>query len=96
MKKSFFNDGISSPQNKLFYMGINLDKRVRNNYTLRKINEAINFDCIYAEVKNKYESNSNISTPSPVMLKLILLLILYNVRSELELIDTVPESIDRL
>lgn len=84
------------PQNKLFYMGINLDKRVRKNHPLRKINEAIDFDFIYTEVKSKYGGNGNVSTPPPVILKLILLLILYNVRSERELMDTVPERIDWL
>lgn len=30
-----------APQSKLFYMGINLDRKVRKNHSLRKINEAI-------------------------------------------------------
>lgn len=85
-----------SPQNKLFYMGINLDKRVRKNHPLRKINEAIDFDFIYTEVKSKNGGNGNVSTPPPVILKLILLLILYNVRSERELMDTVSERVDWL
>lgn len=84
------------PQDKLFYIGITLDKKVRKNHPLRKINKAIDFDFIYREVKNKYGSNGNVSTPPPVILKLILLLTLYNVRSERELMDTVPERIDWL
>ncbi len=84
------------PQSKLFYMGINLDRKVRKNHPLRMINKAIDFDFIYSEVKNKYGGNGNVSTPPPVILKLILLLTLYNVRSERELMDTVPERIDWL
>ena len=34
------------PQRKLFYIGINLDKRIRENHPLRKIRELIDFDFI--------------------------------------------------
>jgi len=34
------------PQNKLFYMGIDLDSKVRKNHPLRKINETVDFDFI--------------------------------------------------
>ncbi len=61
------------PQSKLFYMGINLDRKVRKNHSLRKINKAIDFDFIYSEVKSKYGSNGNVSTPPPVILTLSLL-----------------------
>src|SRR3990172_5884761 len=42
------------PQRKLFYMGINLDKRIRKDHPLRKIRELIDFDFIYKEVEDKY------------------------------------------
>ena len=38
----------------------------------------------------------NVSVPPPVILKLMLLLVFYNVRSERELMDTLPERIDWL
>ena len=76
------------PQRKLFYMGINLDKRIRKDHPLRKIRELIDFDFIYKEVKDKYGYNGNESVPPPVILKLMLQLVLYNVRSERELMDT--------
>src|SRR3990172_5474641 len=75
------------PQSKLFYMGINIDKRIRKNHPLRKIEELIDFDFIYNEVKDKYGYNGNESIPPPVILKLMLLLVLYNVRSESGLVD---------
>ncbi|CAB5123756.1 hypothetical protein D3OALGB2SA_3147, partial [Olavius algarvensis associated proteobacterium Delta 3] len=34
------------------------------------------------------------SVPPPVILKMMLLLVLYNVRSERELMDTIPERLD--
>ena len=83
-------------QSKLFYVNVNLDKRVPRNHRLRKIHEAIDFDFIYQEVKDTYGVNGNVSVPPPVILKMMLLLILDNVRSERELIDTIPLRIDWL
>src|SRR3990172_1849092 len=65
------------PQRKLFYIGINLDKRIRKDHPLRKIRELIDFDFIYKEVKDKYGYNGNESIPPPVILKLKLLFDLY-------------------
>jgi transposase len=84
------------PQSKLFYIGINIDKRIRKNHPLRKIRKLIDFDFIYNEVKDKYGYNGNESIPPPVILKLMLLLVLYNVRSERELMDTLGERLDWL
>ena len=72
-------------QGSLFYVGINLDKRIRKDHPLRKITEHIDFNFVYAEVKKLYGNNGNVSVPPPVILKLMLLLVLYNVRSEREL-----------
>ena len=83
-------------QSSLFYIGINIDKRVRANHPLRRIKQVIDFDFSYKEVKAHYGTNGNISVPPPVILKLMLLLIFYNVRSERELMDTLPERIDWL
>ena len=84
------------PQSSLFYVGINIDKRVRANHPLRRIREHIDFDFSYDEVKDRYGTKGNVSVPPPVILKLMLLLVLYNVRSERELLDTLPERIDWL
>ena len=83
-------------QHKLFITNFNLEKRVRANHPLRKIRKKIDFDFIYDEVKNTYGLNGNISVPPPVILKMMLLLVLYNVRSERELMDTIPERNDWL
>ncbi|MGB7293735.1 MAG: transposase, partial [Thermodesulfobacteriota bacterium] len=84
------------PQSKLFYIGVNIDKRIRKNHPLRRIRELIDFDFIYNEVRDKYGYNGNESIPPPVILKLMLLLVLYNVRSERELMDTLGERLDWL
>jgi len=59
---------------------------------LRKIKPTIDFDFIYNEVKDKYGINGNESVAPPIILKMMLLLIFYNVRSERELVLTIPEK----
>ncbi len=83
-------------QPKLFYEGINLEKRVPPNHILRKVIKKIDFDFIYAEVNDSYGENGNVSVPPPVILKMMFLLIFYNVRSERELMNTIPLRLDWL
>ena len=82
-------------QGRLFY-NFSLEDRVRPNHPLRKIAAYIDFDFVYDEVKDKYGSKGNVSVPPPVILKLMMLLIFYNVRSEREMMDTLPERLDWL
>jgi len=86
----------SAPQPSLFYTGINLDKRVRSDHVLRKVARLVDFDFMYGEVKESYGYNGNVSVPPPMILKLMLLLVLYNVRSERELMATLAERLDWL
>jgi transposase len=83
-------------QHKLFITGFNLDKRIPQDHILRKISEKINFDFIYNEVKDTYGIKGNVSVPPPVILKMMLLLILYKIRSERELISRLPLCLDWL
>ena len=83
-------------QKKLFYTKFNLDRRIRQDHILRRIKKHINFDFIYAQVKKTYGNKGNVSVAPPVILKLMLLLTLYNVRSERELMATLPERLDWL
>ena len=83
-------------QHKFFVSGFNLDKRIRKDHILRKIAEKIDFDFIHEEVKDSYGINGNVSVPPAVILKMMLILILYNVRSERELMSTIPERLDWL
>ena len=83
-------------QPKIFYHQISLEQRVPKDHLLRKIQGKIDFDFIYAEVKDTYGDNGNVSIPPPVILKMMLLLILYNVRSERELMETIPLRLDWL
>ena len=83
-------------QKKLFYTNFNLDQRVPKNHILRQIPKHIDFDFIYKEVKETYGVKGNVSVPPPVILKMMLLLIFYNVRSERELMATIPMRLDWL
>lgn len=47
-------------------------------------------------VRHTYGSKGNLSVPPPVILKLMLLLFLFNVRSERELMTTLPLRLDWL
>ena len=84
------------PQRSLFYTGINLDKRVRGDHVLRKVSRLVDFDFVYGEVEKRYGYNGNVSVAPPLIVKLMLLLVLYNVRSERELMATLPERLDWL
>jgi transposase len=83
-------------QLKMFYQGLNLERRVRPDHPLRRVERLVDFDFIYQEVAPTYGVNGNVSVPPPVILKLLLLLIFYNVRSERELMATLPERLDWL
>ena len=84
------------PQPALFYHRISLEQRIRKDHVLRKIDAALDFEFIYGKVEHLYGRNGNVSVPPPVILKLMLLLVLYNVRSERELMATLPERLDWL
>lgn len=83
-------------QKKLFHYNLDLDRRVRPDHVLRKIDAAVDFSFIYEEVGHTYGDRGNVSVPPPVLLKMMLLLVLYNVRSERELVATIPERLDWL
>ena len=86
----------SKVQNKLFYTAVNLEKRIRKDHLLRAVDKLVDFDFIYKQVEDRYGIKGNVSVPPPVISKLMLLLIFYNVRSERELMDTIPERLDWL
>ena len=83
-------------QLKMFYPGLCLEQRVRPNHPLRQVKQLVDFDFIYQEVAPCYGVNGHVSVPPPVILKLMLLLVFYNVRSERELMATLPERLDWL
>jgi transposase len=84
------------PDDPLFSYNVQLETRIRKDHILRRIKQEIDFNFIYKEVSSTYGASGNVSLPPPVILKLMLLLVLYNVRSERELMETLPERLDWL
>lgn len=79
---------------KLFYSNITLDSRVRADNPLRQIKAAIDFDFVRAAVKPLYGGVGNPSVDPAVLMKLMLLLVLDNIRSERELMARMSERLD--
>jgi transposase len=86
----------SDQQPKLFYPSIHLEQRIPESHALRRIKSRVDFDFIYDEVRDRYGIKGNVSVPPPVILRMMLLLVLYNVRSERELMNTIPLRLDWL
>jgi transposase len=84
------------PQAKLFYYGLCLEERIPADHLLRQIRTRVDFDFTYDLVQKRYGRKGNVSVPPPVILKLMLLLFLYDVPSERELMRTLPYRLDWL
>lgn len=79
---------------KLFYSNLSLDSRVRQDNPLRQIKALIDFDFVRAAVKPLYGRRGNPSVDPVVLMKLMLLLVLENIRSERELMARMSERVD--
>lgn len=88
--------GRQSKQPRLWSYNVNLDRRVRADHPLRQVERLVDFGFVYREVKGRYGSRGNVSVDPVVILKMMLLLFLYDVRSERELMRTIPERLDWL
>ena len=86
----------SSPQPKLFYYDLRLEDRVPPDHLLRRIGARVDFDFVSQLVQDRYGVNGHVSVPPPVILKLMLLLFLYEVPSERELLRALPYRLDWL
>jgi transposase len=86
--------GERDAQKQLWNYQVNLDKRVRSDHPLRRINETLELDFVRREVAKFYGTKGNVSEDPVVIMKMMLLLFLDNVRSERELMRIVPERLD--
>ena len=84
------------PQDPLFSVNVQLETRVRTDHPLRKVKALVDFEFMYEEVAGTYGKNGNVSVPPPVIVKLMFLLLFYSIRSERELMETLPERLDWL
>jgi transposase len=88
--------GHQRSQESLFSYRINLDKRVRSDHPLRRIQQVVDFTFVRAEVAPLYGSNGNESVDPAVILKMMFLLFFDHVASERELMRIIPERLDYL
>jgi transposase len=86
--------GERDPQKRLWSYQVNLDKRVRSDHPLRRINGTLELDCVRREVPKFYGNKGNVSEDPVVIMKMMLLRFLDNVRSERELTRIIPERLD--
>lgn len=86
----------ASPGPRLFYYDLRLEERIPADHLLRRIHQRVDFDFTYALVQDRYGVKGHVSVPPPVILKLMLLLFLYDVPSERELMRSLPYRLDWL
>ena len=86
--------GERDPQKQLWSYQVNLDKRVRSDHPLRRIDETLELEFVRRGVAQFYGTKGNVSEDPVVIMKMILLLFLDNVRSERELMRIIPERLN--
>ena len=77
--------GEKEQQSPLWNYRVNLDKRVRRDHPLRRINEVLDLSFVRAQVAHTYGWRGNKSVPPEVILRMMLLLFLEDIKSEREL-----------
>jgi transposase len=75
---------------------INLDKRVRSDHPLRRINAAVELSFVREQVAHTCGMRGNKSVQPEVILRKMLLLFLDDIKSERELMRIIPERLDYL
>ena len=88
--------GRHDSQKELFSYQVDLDRRVRADHPLRAVRREVDFSFVRTEVAHCYGYNGNESVDPVVILKLMFLLFFDDVKSERELLRTVPERLDYL
>ena len=86
--------GSRDPQKQLWNYQVNLDKRVRSDHPLRRIDEVLKLDFVRGEVARFYGRKGNVSEDPVVIVKMMILLFLDDVRSERELMRIIAERLD--
>lgn len=81
---------------KLFYVGFSLADRVPADHPLRRVQAAVDFDFIRAEVAPLYGRNGHVSLDPTLVLKMMFLIFYENVRSEREFMRQLPMRLDWL
>lgn len=86
----------SHQQHALFSYYVNLDRRIPADHPLRKITTVLDLSFVIPTVRHCYGRSGNVSLDPRVIMKMLLLLFLYDVRSERELMEQIPLRLDFL
>jgi transposase len=86
----------SSRQAALFSYHVDLEQRVPSNHLLRRIAAVLDLGFVLPTVRHLYGRSGNVSLDPRVILKMMLLLFLYDVGSERELIEQMGVRLDFL
>jgi hypothetical protein len=68
--------GERDPQAPIWSYRVNLDKRVRSDHPLRRINEVLDLSFVRGQVAHTYGRRGNKSVPPEVILRMMILLFL--------------------
>jgi transposase len=88
--------GEGDRQTPMWSYRVNLDKRVRSDHPLRRINSVLDLSFVRGQVVHTYGRRGNKSVPPEVILRMMLLLFLDDIKSERELMRIIPERLDYL
>jgi transposase len=84
--------GKEDSQVRIWSYRVNLDKRVRDDHPLRRINAALDLGVVRKEVAHTYGRRGNKSVPPEVIVRMMLLLFLDDIKSERELMRIIPRT----
>src|SRR5260370_37697486 len=86
--------GARDAQKQLWNYQVNLDKRVRSDHPLRRINETLGLDFVRREGAKFYGTQGNGSEDPVVIMKMMLLLFLDKGRNAREMMRIIPGPLD--
>ena len=88
--------GTHQPQDDLFSYRVNLEKRVRADHPLRRINTILDLSFVRPAVEQFYGNNGHVGIDPVILVKMMLLMFLDDVASERELMGVIRERLDYL
>lgn len=88
--------GTHQPRNDLFSYRVNLEKRVRADHPLRRINSILDLSFVRLAVAEFYGNNGHVGVDPVILVKMMLLMFLDDVASERELVGVIAERLDYL
>lgn len=88
--------GTHQPQSELFSYQVNLEKRVRADHPLRRIEAILDLSFVRPLVEPFYGRNGHVGIDPVILVKMMLLMFLDDVASERELMAVIRERLDYL